>query len=64
MEPMREVDPVDDVIVPEHDPTPEPEDPPIDDSDDDPTEDALEEETDLPVPIANGVEMTQGDGIG
>ena len=57
MEPMREVDPVDDVMVPERDPTPEPEDPPIDDSDDDPTEDASEKETDQPVSIADDVEM-------
>ncbi|KAL8099589.1 hypothetical protein AgCh_032012 [Apium graveolens] len=33
LEPMEEVDPVEDVIAPERDPTPEPEDPPIDDSD-------------------------------
>ena len=55
MEPRREVDPVDDVMIPERDPIPEPESPPIDDSDDDPTEDVLEEETELPVPVANGV---------
>ncbi|KAL8104459.1 hypothetical protein AgCh_028614 [Apium graveolens] len=60
VEPMGEVDHVDDVVAPEHDPTPEPEDPPIDDLDDDPTEDALEEETDLPVPIVDDVEMPQG----
>ena len=54
---MREVDPVDDVMVLEHDPTPEPEDPPIDDSDDDPTEDVLEEETIFPIPIAYDVEI-------
>ena len=55
MERRREVDHVDDVMIPERDPIPEPESPPIDDSDDDPTEDVLEEETNLPVPIVNGI---------
>ncbi|KAL8120501.1 hypothetical protein AgCh_017616 [Apium graveolens] len=55
VEPRREVEPVDDVMIPECDPIPEPESPPIDDSDDDPTEDVLEEETEHPVPEANGV---------
>ena len=55
MEPRREVEHVDDVMIPERDPIPEPESPPIDDSDDGPTEDVLEEETELLVPVANGV---------
>ncbi|KAL8133965.1 hypothetical protein AgCh_009150 [Apium graveolens] len=55
VEPRREVDLVDDVMIPERDPIPEPESPPIGDSDNDPTEDVLEEETELPVPVANGV---------
>ncbi|KAL8133030.1 hypothetical protein AgCh_008475 [Apium graveolens] len=63
VEPMGEVDLVDDVMAPEHDPTPEPEDPPIDDSDDDSTEDPPEEETIFPAPIADDVEIPQGDGV-
>ncbi|KAL8115254.1 hypothetical protein AgCh_021913 [Apium graveolens] len=39
MEPIGEVDPVEDIMQLERDPTPESEDPHIDDSEDDPTED-------------------------